>query len=227
MKYKTPALLTLLFLASIGPAPSEAQSTKPKAATSKKELDTQLTARGKELEAKIKTAEENVAGRVSKKDWAKQLGESDPAYKVAKSYMPLGMGLATPVPAAEAKAARKVAVDFALNRAKARARSLGKSPTTAEAQKLLNQQSEQVAALNRELAAQRTALAGHVAKGDDFERDLLVRQVLHGYAEKVAKQALPGKPQRMTAAEKEEMKRRYYTFINRKAEESAAPRGAK
>jgi hypothetical protein len=212
------SLLAIAALAFLGPAQSQPQpaATKPGAG----KLDSQLTPGGKSLESKLVQARESTAGRVPKEAWAKQLGNGHPAYKNAKTHLPHGVATAVPVGAAEEAAARNAASQYSLSRAKAALQAQGKAATGAAAQKLLDDRNREVAAINVALAGRRGAFAQYDKSGDQVSHDLLLRQVLYERAEQAKRGTLPAKPQPMTAAEKEEATRRYYTFLNR---EAAAP----
>jgi hypothetical protein len=208
------AVLATLLL----PLQSQTQPNVAPPANQPARLDSNLNAKGKALESKLVQLREQDPGRTPKAAWAKQVGETHPAYKAAKTQMPAGMGLGVAARSPEqGDADSKAAEERALNRAKLALKRQGKSPSPADAHKLLQDRDQLVAAMNAELAKNREALAGHAKSGDETARLQLVDMVLQLQGEKLANRSLVNASPPVTAAEKEDAKRRYYTFLNQQA----------
>jgi hypothetical protein len=182
-----------------------------------------LNAKGKALEAKLVQLREQDPARTPKAAWAKQVGETHPAYKAAKTHMPAGMGLGVAARTPEqGDADTKAAEERALDRAKLALKRQGKSLSAADARKLLQDRDQLVAAMNAELGKNREALASHAKSGDESARLQLVDLVLQQQGEKQANRSLANASPPVTAAEKEDAKRRYYTLLNQQAAASNA-----
>lgn len=218
------AVLVILML----PAQSRTQPIANPTESPPRTHDVGLSAMGRVLASRVKQAEEQVAGRTPKDAWSKQVGESHPAYKAAKTHLPPGMGLGIAARSPEeAEADVKAAEALALSRALSISRQSGKPAASAEAQKLLLERDQQVAVINAELSKNREAFASHARAGDESARCRLLDQVLQRHGEQALNRAIPNPSPSMTAAEQQDAQNRYHSFLNQLSEALQAEGGAK
>ena len=180
-------------------------------------IGTVLTPVGQQREAAYTKALEDTKGRITKADYAKYVGTTDPAYVKATTHMPAGVGFTVPVTgAAQVAKARSNASAYAVDQAERMWRAHSSTPPTrAEAERLVQQQDQEIASINAQLALRSDTLRQLSEKGDSAGIAQQVNQVIHQRAETFAKRKLVGAPESLSETERQQAKERYTTLMNR------------
>ncbi len=179
--------------------------------------DVKLTKLGKQRDASVKKKKEDVWGRVPKEEWATHIGTDLDLYKDSKTHLPSGVSyvLPTTVPK-EVQDARKMAESCAFDRAESDLKCRGnRNPTNKEVKDSIAEQDLQTQKLNHLIAQNIEEMRGCINKGQEDEKELLLRQILHKHAENDSGKKLPGEPKKLSAEEKQEKNHQYYHFLNR------------